>query len=177
MPTSKLHVIPIIVNQIMRNNPQSMLDIGCGWGKYGVLAREYLEIGSGTQDYTDRKHRIDAIEGFEPYINPLHHAVYDNIYIGDAMEVLPTLEQYDLILIAGVLEHFTQEDGNTLLDLCAEKGKKTIITTPFNPSAQGAAFGNEFERHQSKWTEEDFARFEYTKIPSLNLMVEFSKKT
>ena len=31
--------------------PFSILDIGSGFGKYGVLCREYLELWDGRQEY------------------------------------------------------------------------------------------------------------------------------
>ena len=70
VPSSDFNQIGPIVELIVLANPQSVLDVGCGFGKYGVLAREYLELWDGRQRYGDWTRRIDAIEAFES----LHHA-------------------------------------------------------------------------------------------------------
>ena len=175
MPTSQPDVIPLVVSQLIRAHPNTVLDIGCGWGKYGVLAREYLELWREDTSL-ERDVFIDAIEAHEPYIGLLHRAVYDNVHVGDALALLPTLPNYDYILLIDVLEHFTKEEGNTLLDLCAVKGDKTLVVTPFKPRAQGASYGNEYETHRSKWSLSDFDRFATTHSMSSALVVEMGAK-
>ena len=44
MPTSDMHNIVPILTIMQHLQPRSVLDIGCGFGKYGVLLREYLDI-------------------------------------------------------------------------------------------------------------------------------------
>ena len=53
--------ISYVLDAILQLNPQSVLDIGCGSDKYGVLTREYL-----------RKARINGIEGFVQYVTDAH---------------------------------------------------------------------------------------------------------
>jgi len=141
--------------------PQSVLDIGIGFGKFGFLCREYLELWDGRNIYDDWRHRIDGIEAFEKYITPVHDRIYDNIYTGDALSVLPTLETtYDLVLLIDVIEHFTIEDGLRLLEMCATRSKACIISTPHDVSSQGDCFDNSYEIHRSQWTWEHFDSFE-----------------
>lgn len=40
MPTSWYNVIPEILSLIEKHKPRSILDIGIGFGKYGVLIRK-----------------------------------------------------------------------------------------------------------------------------------------
>lgn len=127
----------------MQTNPQSVLDIGCGRGKYGLLCREYLE------DWNGGERIIDAVEAFPPYVTDLIRGIYDHVYIGDASEVLVTTPmRYDLYLLIDVLEHFSKEDGHKLLDLC--KGD-ILVATPKQVREQGAVNGNEYEIHKSQW--------------------------
>jgi hypothetical protein len=44
MPTSDVCNVPSILTVVGNLQPQSILDIGCGFGKYGMLMREYLEL-------------------------------------------------------------------------------------------------------------------------------------
>lgn len=141
--------------------PKSLLDIGVGFGKFGFLCREYLELWDGRNVYDDWQHRIDGIEVFEKYITPVHKKIYDNIYIGDALSVLPGLDTtYDLVLLIDVIEHFTIEDGQRLLEICSSHSKACIVSTPHNASSQGDCFGNSYETHRSQWTWEHFDGFE-----------------
>ena len=70
MPSSQANQIPAIVNVIKEANPKSMLDIGPGFGKYGMLAREYLELYDGREKYNDFQVRVDAVEAFAGLCNP-----------------------------------------------------------------------------------------------------------
>ncbi len=82
MPSSQHYHISKIMDLIIALKPKSVLDIGAGYGKYGVLCREYLELWDGRQNYHERLRRIDSVEIFEKYVTPLHKYVYDHIYIG-----------------------------------------------------------------------------------------------
>ena len=139
--------------------PHSVLDIGIGYGKYGVLAREFLEFWLEYKPYEERKIKIDGIEAFPQYVNAGHRYYYDDIHIGNALDLVPTLGQYDLILIIDVLEHFTEKDGLELLRQCKSKGKHILVSTPLDIGDQGAVFGNEFERHRFQWKKKHFVLF------------------
>ena len=159
MPTSHHHQISKIVEIILLLRPRSVLDIGIGYGKYGVLAREFLEFWLEDKPYEERKIRIDGIEAFPQYITAGQRYYYDEIYVGNALDTVPSLCQYDLILIIDVLEHFTEKDGLELLKRCTAKGKHVLVSTPLDVGEQGAVFGNEFERHRSQWKKKHFSRF------------------
>ncbi|MBN1591537.1 MAG: hypothetical protein JW888_18630 [Pirellulales bacterium] len=112
MPTSNLFQLNEITQLIKTTNPNALLDVGVGFGKYGFLAREYLELWGRQQDYGDWTRRIDGIEAFADYVGPLQRLIYNTIHIGNALEVLPTLDaRYDLVLLIDVLEEFCPADG------------------------------------------------------------------
>jgi len=160
MPTSHPYQINEITELIVLANPSSVLDIGVGFGKYGFLCREYLEFYDGREQYSDWKTRIDGIEAFEEYITPVHKFIYNNIYIGNAMELLPKMDfKYDLIIMIDVLEHLTYEDGMKLLGHLQRLGKNIIISTPKDIGVQENSFGNEFETHRFQWKYKHFASF------------------
>ncbi len=157
MPTSQFTQINQIISSAVALQPKSVLDIGVGFGKYGVLLREYLEFWREGSNYSRWDYRIDAIEAHEQYITPLHRFIYNNVYIGDASKILPTIEcSYDLVLLIDVIEHFSKEDWLHLIDLCRTKAKNLLISTPATNTEQGAAFGNVYETHRSCWTAKDF---------------------
>jgi 2-polyprenyl-3-methyl-5-hydroxy-6-metoxy-1,4-benzoquinol methylase len=155
LPSSQFGQISLLTWLIRELDPQSLLDIGPGFGKYGFLAREYLELWFRTTDYTKRTRRIDAVEIFGPYVTSLQRSVYDDIQVGDAIEMLPQLTTYDVVLLLDVIEHLSKEDGIRLITASLQKGTFVVVSTPKNPAPQDAHFGNVHERHISVWTKRD----------------------
>jgi hypothetical protein len=157
MPSSHYFQLNEIVDLISLTDPGKLLDIGVGFGKYGFLAREYLELWNEGGDYLKWQRQIDGIEAFEPYVTPVHKFIYSNIFIGNAIDILPGLkDKYDLILMIDVFEHFSYKDGMKLLGECRKNGRNILISVPVVMSAQEAVFGNEFEMHKYGWKKEDF---------------------
>jgi len=160
MPTSNLSQLNEITHLIKVTDPKAILDIGIGFGKYGFLAREYLELWDCQQEYPEWTRRIDGIEAFADYVGPLQRLIYNTIHMGNALDVLPTLDAtYDLVLLVDVLEHFSHDDGLRLLKECLRIGRNLLVAVPKPFSHQGAAFGNEFETHRFDWKARDFAAF------------------
>lgn len=143
---------------IMILDPRSVLDVGAGFGKYGILCREYLELWDGRQEYSNFKRRIDGVEAFEPYITELHKYAYDNVYADDIRDLVDKLDfSYDLVLLIDVLEHFKKAEGELLLQKLLGRNLGILISTPKKPSEQKNAFGNDYEAHKSKWTRKDIS--------------------
>ncbi len=160
MPTSHLHQIIDIMELILFTAPQSILDVGVGFGKYGFLCREYLELWDGRGKYCDWKIRIDGIEAYKDYITPVHRFIYNDIYIGDAIDILSKLKaKYDLILLIDVLEHFEYEQGIILLSKSASIGENVIVSTPHKIGINENTFGNSFEIHKFQWNKNHFRVF------------------
>ncbi len=165
MPSSRPELIPVVINIVMQLQPKSILEIGTGFGKYGFLFREYLDIWSAATDPTrldphNWQVRIDGIEYFPHYIGELQRQVYDRLIVGDAMDEIDRLPSYDLIFLGDVIEHFPKDDGQRMLEKCqAHADKMILVTTPnyFNP--QGAEYGNDRETHHCLWTKQDFDRY------------------
>ncbi len=162
MPTSTFSHIPTFCFFLQKTKPESFLDIGLGNGKMGFIARDWLDVMHGGRfRKKDWKVKIDGIEIFPDYIQAHQKAIYDNIYIGDALEVIDGLANYDLIYIGDVLEHFTKEKAWQMLDKCAEHSTKYIILSiPLGENwTQPEIYGNPYEEHKSFWSFEEFEPF------------------
>jgi len=163
MPSSFPDALSVVAAWVQALRPASVLDVGIGFGKYGVLFREYLDVSPRSErpgpDTAPAAVRIDGIEAWEPYVGPLQRAIYDRIHVGDALAVLPSLGRYELVFAADVLEHFTRDDGERFLDAAAAHATLgVLVVTPALDLEQGEVFGNPFERHRSFWTPDDFVR-------------------
>ncbi|MDQ2685271.1 MAG: class I SAM-dependent methyltransferase [Thermoproteota archaeon] len=157
MPSSQYYHISKIMEMIISVDPKSVLDMGSGFGKFGVLCREYLELWDGRQKYEFNR-RIDCVEVFQKYISPLYEYVYDNVYNNNILEVAPKLDiKYDLILLIDVLEHFEKNDGVNLLKTLLANNECILVSTPKKPTAQKDAFDNVYETHRSVWSAEELS--------------------
>jgi hypothetical protein len=160
MPTSHFYQINQILELIVLTEPKSILDVGVGFGKYGFLAREYLELWDNRQQYKDWQHRIDGVEAFEHYATPLYEYIYDQLHFGDATEVVPRLTQhYDLLLLIDVLEHMDEAAGKEFLAACRKRARNIIISTPKDIGEQGEVFGNIYETHRFQWQRHHLGAF------------------
>lgn len=162
MPSSRINHIPTILSILRQLQPKSILDVGVGFGKWGLLFREYTDIVMSEKDPPryQRDHwliKIDGIEGFEPYITPVHRYVYDSLFIGDMVEKIKEVNQYDVVFLGDVIEHLEKGEGRIFLRDCLGHAKKAvIISTPATETEQYAVCGNELEIHRSLWTASDF---------------------
>lgn len=157
MPTSQHYQVSKILDLIININPQAVLDVGTGFGKYGFLCREYLDIWEGKQDYKKFTRRIDGIEVFPDYLTPVHAFVYDEVLIGNALDVVESLKRsYDLALLIDVLEHFEKPDGIRLLKSLLGKTRFLAVSVPKDIGEQGEMFHNSHEAHLATWVPRDF---------------------
>src|SRR5437667_436455 len=89
MPSSRPNPIPTVIHLLRQLKPQSILDVGVGFGKWGHLFREYTDILEAERDPAryERKNwrvKIDGIEGHASYLTEMHRYLYDEIHIGEA---------------------------------------------------------------------------------------------
>lgn len=142
MPTSDLSQFPYLVQMVIDAAPKTVLDVGPGYGKAGILLREYvptIEV-------------LDAVEVEPSYITNRLRCLYDIIFLSDVRDLSDErLRFYDLVFMADVIEHLEKDEGLKLLDRI--RGW-VVISTPKtffeNPPTVPS------EVHRSLWTESDF---------------------
>jgi hypothetical protein len=156
VPVSDYHSISDVLHVVEQINPKSIFEVGVGFGKWGSVLREVVDVYQGRIHRADWQVRIEGVEIFEGYRNPLWDAVYDRVDVADCREVLKTSGKFDLAMCCDVIEHFTKEEGWKLLNGLMEKCKYVIVTSPQGYFAQGSVFGNEHEKHLSGWEQHDF---------------------
>jgi len=154
--------------------PASILDVGVGFGKWGHLFREYTDILAAEHDPAryKRKHwqvKIDGIEGHAAYLTPMHRFLYDQLFVGDARQIVRGITRYDLIFLGDIIEHFEKTDGLSLLRRCVAKAKKAVVvSTPKHETLQDDLCGNELERHRSLWNANDFKEFSGATVKTID---------
>jgi SAM-dependent methyltransferase len=156
LPTSDFHNINTVLALITQLNPTSVLDVGCGFGKYGVLLREYLDVWQQHLAPKSWQVKLVGIEAYEAYRNPIHDFVYSRVHFGEAQRVVPTLGEFDVVLIADVIEHLEKDEARELVRECLRHSPIVIISTPIEFYPQGEILRNPYEVHRNHWHSDDF---------------------
>jgi predicted TPR repeat methyltransferase len=161
MPVSTPVHISHCLERIIALNPQSVLDVGCGFGLWGFLCREYLDVWHGRVLPEQWQVRIDGVELFEPYIQAHQRAVYTQVFVADIRQAVEAIDAYDLIIAGDVIEHLDKADGAAVLDrLYAKTQKALLFNVPLGPGWEHPeAYGNPGELHRSQWTPEDTVQY------------------
>jgi predicted TPR repeat methyltransferase len=130
---------------ILQQNPKRIVDVGCGFGKFGLLCREYLEcLKNGVFLSKDWKVHLTAVEVFPAYVQDHHRAIYDDIIFADVSNPNFLFPKADLVIFGDVLEHIpTWESVISKVPSSCD----IVIAVPDGPDPQDPAFGNEHERH------------------------------
>lgn len=154
-----------VVERMRERKPESILDIGCGWGRWGFLAREFLELWEHNYQKADWKIEIDAMDVHEGTWTPAHEFIYDHTYTMDVREwTHPSC--YDLVIACDVLEHIPKDDSLAVIAKLRESGSSIIVGVPIGeqwPHYDGFD-GNDFAGHVCHWFPEDFPDATQTKM-------------
>jgi len=147
---------------ISTRRPRTILDAGIGFGTFGQLLRQYLDVWEGRIRREDWHVTIDGIELVPERVLPHQRYIYDRIAVGDIRELVPQLASgyvYDAILFGDVLEHLPKGDATQLLKTAVALARHfVLIRIPLGNGwrERGRARADD---HLSKWEVEDFARF------------------
>jgi len=149
MPTSHMLQLNEIAYLTYIINPTTLLDIGIGTGKYGMLAKEFVE-----QWDENRRLAVVGVEAFRDYVRTYHYSFYDKIIFGDVINNLTnnllTDIKYDLTYLIDVFEHFSLDRAICLLDALLKISDVIIISTPKDIGDQ-IDTKNPFENHVTQW--------------------------
>jgi len=123
-----------------------VLDLGAGYGKYGVLFREYLVLRHSREDRRRGKKsgfsqvaRIDGVEGFAAYVGASTNS-YTTKSMSKASWISSNREwEYDFIFIGDVLEHFDKAAAveKVLPTLVARASMGVLVSVPAKVEEQG----------------------------------------
>ena len=163
MPTSSHFSITPMIKEIRETKPNTILDVGFGYGKWGFMCIEKFETQGDRIYPEDWELKIDGIEIWKRYVEKLPWVphFYDNMYNGDALDVIKTLGHYDLIILGDVVEHLEKERGEELLRQGIEKADKCcLLSIPIGDwtNKKSIRDGNTHEHHLAIWTESELVR-------------------
>lgn len=173
--------IPIILNIAAALKPVQILDIGPGFGKFGLMLREALiSIEAEKQNIAIPKFDfgIDCAENCRYFWHaPWHQFIYDHHFHGDIFKF--TIEhiaerKYDLFLMIDVVEHAPKDKWLAWIrDMRVALPKaRFLISTPKKVSFYKTHFyGDDCPIHQSQWSWDDFKVFPFQAYDTKNSMI------
>jgi len=143
----------------MKIEPKRVVDIGVGFGRWGMTLREFAEVWFNRVLPHQWEIDIEGVEAFEGSIVDYHREFYNRIHIGDALDVLPGLEGgWSLAILGDVLEHFYKSDGERLLADLVERADYVMVNLPLGEDwPQEDMYDNPYEEHKAVWEIEDFS--------------------
>lgn len=159
MATSSIGHVRHVMKHVLELRPSSILDVGIGFGRWGFLCREMLDVFNERHSKDQWKVRIEGIEIYEPYIQEHHRYIYDKIHVGDARTLAGALGRFDLIIIGDMMEHVEKEDGWSLFHSALDAADMgLILNIPLGEDTlRQTGADNEHEDHLSWWELDEFS--------------------
>jgi hypothetical protein len=147
---------------VTERRPQAILDSGIGFGTFGQLFRQYLDVWEGRVAREDWRVRIDGVELVAERVQPHQRHVYDRVEIGDIRRLVPELAaatDYDVILFGDVLEHLPKDDAVELLRVAVTLARDLVLVRI--PLGDGWRRRGRIpaDDHLSRWRLDDFAGY------------------
>lgn len=152
--------IPAIVKVVEELNLSRIVDVGAGFGKYGMLCREAIlsKRAENGEVVPDDDIEITAVEDtryFDRYLQP---GVYYDSVIHQSMFEVPRSIWYahDLALIIDVVEHFRKPEILALIARITEQDCRVLVSTPKNTVMYVEHYYGDQRHHITQWQRADF---------------------
>lgn len=161
MASSFAFQIPLILHVVIQLRPSSILDIGKGFGKYGMLLHEYLGIDNQRRIDPSRtmvqqsRILVDAVEADPQLMMPHLSHFYNVVHVGNVLRMYKDFPKYDLIMMIDVIEHLEKVPALEMIKFFLASGSSILIATPLEFFRQDL-YQSEFESHVSHWQAKDF---------------------
>ncbi len=133
---------PLIEHTLNRLRPNSILELGCGQGKLGKILKS-----------TDLNAKLVAIQRLFSSSDEdlLIKNGYEKIIDADILDYFKNGfdEEYDLIVIMDVIEHFLLSDAISIIDFALYRSKWLMLIWPSKHPQLGV--NNQFDRHRNSF--------------------------
>jgi hypothetical protein len=158
MGTSNWQQIPFCIEAMLDVCPLRVLDVGIGFGRWGVLVREFCEEWKGRIHRENWKVWLEGIEAFPKNVEEYHHLFYNWVHIGDGVEIIGRMtDRWDLIIFGDVLEHWRKDEAQKVLKKSLELSDYVLVNIPIGADwERSSMYGNPYEEHKSFWQLDEF---------------------
>jgi len=147
---SSSYLIDPFILSLFIEKEKSILDIGCGRGKWGYLIKTSHKPPSFIVGGDIDQNNVCFVK---------EHKIYDYVVQFDGRYLPFRDKAFDIVLVLEVIEHMEKSDGRKLLNEAERVSKeKVIVSTPL----RGARYWYTAEHHPSRWTVSDLRKLGYT---------------
>lgn len=162
MSSSPCYLDPIVIPLIHKES-QTVLDVGCGFGRWGTLIQSnFWEAGLSNPPV------VDGFDAFQPNVD---FCLKRNCYRHVWQQVMPSPlnGSWDTVLAIEIIEHIEKEKAEETIRILEDVTKKRIIITmpnwPYFRDGMETILGyNEFEAHKSYFPQVYFRKHGYKAI-------------
>lgn len=158
MSSSPIVLDPLVIPRIIGPN---ILDVGCGYGKWGFLSKTHSWL------FNCQKPFVVGVDLYLPHLIALKsQTIYDGL-VATTGAALPFADSiFDTVLAIELIEHLTEGDGQKLLmEIERVARRRVIISTPAFPDYrdghQTLHGFNPHEAHVSYWSRREFSKRGY----------------
>ncbi len=131
MGTSNWQNIPYCVEILMKIAPKRVLDVGIGFGRWGMIVREFCDVWFQRVFPDQWAVHLEGIEAFPKSISDYHRTFYNRIHIGDAADLVGRQPgPWDVTIYGDVLEHFTKPVALRLIETSLENSAYVLLNIP-----------------------------------------------
>ena len=158
MGTSNWQQIPFCVDVLLDVSPMRVLDLGVGFGRWGMLVREFCEEWKGRTHRENWQVHLEGIEIFPKNVEEYHHFFYNWIHVGDVACIIQQMqERWELIICGDVLQLFPRDSAEQVLNRALDLADYVLVNSPIGEGwERSSMYGNPFEEHRSFWQLKDF---------------------
>jgi predicted TPR repeat methyltransferase len=141
----------IVLDKILANPDSTVLDVGCGDGKWSWL--------------TGKVKTVHGIEAWQNYVIKYDlESKYDKLFVEDVKD-FEDFEDYDVVIFGDVLEHLEYEDALVVIDRLKASSVVAYLIIPISLCVQdGAFYGNPYETHRYQWKDEELTALGWVQL-------------
>jgi SAM-dependent methyltransferase len=111
--------------------PERILDVGLGFGRWGMLAREICDYRQGRVRREDWCTHVEAVTLTPREVQEYHHFFYDRVYLTDPVEFVETATaRWDLVVIEDVLCDLPVTMRRRLLTASLARADYVLVLAP-----------------------------------------------
>lgn len=150
--------------------PKTVLDIGVGWGTFGVICREKTDAVNGRWRPKEWQTLIIGVEVWEEYTRLPHvKQIYNQVYPINVVDFVrnydkllgdgPLPDTWDLIHAGDVIEHVVKDEGREVMEWMVGHCKNLILQVPLGDAwaEHDPKWENSWEAHKAAWYLHDFS--------------------
>jgi len=105
--TGSWQQIPFCIEAMVDVSPVKVLDVGIGFGRWGMLVREFCEAPLAGNNDANRRVYLVGVETLRKEIANHASFFYDQVHIGDGVEIIEGMtDRWDLVIFDQPLQHW-----------------------------------------------------------------------